>query len=218
MTSLTAFTVFMSLPVELRLKIWKYLLPDPRILPIHYNRRSFQYTSDSAPPVLLHICPESRDFFLETYSLLTLSPRHPSTIYVDFLRDTLFFHNLDCSPNGDLSHDLATSPDSDKILHVAVDSEVWEVLRAFKWDGLSEVGLLRNLKSVALVMPRRGHGASGDELADAAGNKMFWTVEDVDRWRDGIRHVGWYVEQLRADVEAKVDWGNGKPQVTMWLR
>jgi hypothetical protein len=39
--------------------------------------------------------------FLSIYENLRLF--HESSIYVDFTRDTIFFDNLDCSPEGDLA-------------------------------------------------------------------------------------------------------------------
>ncbi|KAF4624892.1 hypothetical protein G7Y89_g13276 [Cudoniella acicularis] len=152
MSSLDTFSLFVELPLELRIKIWGNAFPEPRVVPVRYNRHQKQYTSDAAPPVLLHICTESRDIFLSTYEKLRLSQKYDSAIFVDFSCDTIFFDSLDCSPEGDLSYDLATSLQSHKILSCAIDSQVWEVLRVFRYDALSEVKLLRNLKTIALVL------------------------------------------------------------------
>src|SRR5437868_3062690 len=107
------FESFTNLPSELRIKIWKFGFPEPRVVPVRFNRASQQYTSTSAPPALVHACSQSRSIFLETYTKLILSPRYTSTVFIDFAHDTIFFDNLDCSPDGDLSYDLALSPHAD---------------------------------------------------------------------------------------------------------
>src|SRR5436309_3339408 len=109
------FTVFSSLPSELRIKIWRCAFPGPRVVPVRFQRSSNQYTSNSAPPSLLHVCSESRSLFLSAYTKLILSPKYDSAVFVNFKIDTIFFDNLDCSPDGDLSFDLARSPHSHRI-------------------------------------------------------------------------------------------------------
>jgi hypothetical protein len=83
-----------------------------------------------------------------------LSPKYNSIVFVNFDIDTIFFDSLDCSPDGDLSLDIARSPHRDRILSCAIDSQVWEVLRVFKYDPLSEVTMMPNLRTIALVMQR----------------------------------------------------------------
>ena len=62
------FTPFSQLPTELRLRIWQYCLPTPRIVELgrSFNTRlnsnpiqPFQYRNKPVPP-LLHTCSESR--------------------------------------------------------------------------------------------------------------------------------------------------------------
>ncbi|RDW66675.1 hypothetical protein BP5796_09424 [Coleophoma crateriformis] len=226
MTSLESFTSFLHLPLELRTKIWRYSLPEPRVVPVQYNRRFEQYTSNTPQPALLHTSREARRVFLEKYDRLVLSPKYPSTVYVNFETDTIYFHDLDCSPDGDLALDLASSPHADRILNIAIDSELWEILRAFKLESLSELGLLRNLKTIALVEPRS---------LDVKGPPMDWMPEQGWEDVDGVvrlsrttpartgglelGHLGFLFMLLRNELEARkeFEWGNGKPDVSMWL-
>lgn len=221
MSTPTIFTLFSSLPSELRIKIWKYLVPGPRVVPVRYNFRTSQYTSTSAPPALLHACHESRTIFLSSHNKLTLSPKYPSTVFVDFKHDTIFFDSLDCSPDGDLTYDLAKSLDGDKILNVAVDAQLWEILRVFRYDALSEVRLMRNLKNIAIVISRDSETSRFERQALGTGMEqrvVMSAPESLHAYQDDIRHVNWYVDNLTAELEkGKEDWGNGTPSVQMWL-
>ena len=216
------FPLFASLPSELRLKIWSYLLPDPRVVAIRYNRTYHQYTSTTAQPELLHICSETRSLFLETHTKLRLSPKYESSVYVNFDIDTVFFDHLDCSPDGDLSIDLAASPHSNRIIRCAIDAQLWEVLRVFRFDSLSEVRLIPNLRTIALVIPRereRGHEQRTTTQSD--GVEVEFVQVDSRTINSEITHVQYYVDCLRWELEsgtrAKGAWPNGIPNVQMWL-
>ncbi len=206
---------FINLPSELRIKIWKCTFPEPRVVPVRFNRAYQQYTSNAPPPALVHACAESRSLFLETYTKLILSPKYTSTVFVDFVRDTIFFDHLDCSPDGDLSLDLAQSPHADRILYCAIDSQLWEVLRVFKYDSLSEVSVMRNLRTMALVMSKdHDRGLQHTRLDHGS------LVLDIDTDTVGseIRHVHFYVESLRWDLRHKAEHQRGTtPHVQMWL-
>jgi hypothetical protein len=230
-----SFTLFEQLPSELRIKIWKFVLPGPRVVSVRFNRGAQQYTSSTTPPILLRACPESRNLALETYTNLILSPEYESSVFVDFTRDTIFFDSLDCSPKGDLSFDLAKSPHRDRILSCAIDVQLWEVLRVFRYESLSELLWMKNLKTIALIMlkekevqrglherqllddERDNRSADGDREAhvvDGANTNMF-SAE--------IRHSYWYVECIRTEIEKHqkeskdAPWVNGVPNVQMWL-
>jgi hypothetical protein len=223
------FTIFEKLPSELRIKIWKCILPGPRVVSVRFNRGAKQYTSSTAPPILLRTCPESRAVTLETYTNLILSPQYESSVFVDFARDTVFFDSLDCSPKGDLSYDLATSPHKDRILSCAIDVQLWEVLRVFRYESLSELQWMRNLKTIALLMPKEGlyHGLHGRQAGgDRDGRSVDGDEEgrlvvgaDTHLFSAEIRHSYWYVEGLRTELEkgGPEHWGNGIPNVQMWL-
>jgi hypothetical protein len=218
MDSPTIFTLFTKLPSELRIKIWTACFPEPRVVSVRYNRTARQYTSKTAPPALLHVCSESRTLFLSTYIKFILSPKYESAVFVDFARDSIFFDNLDCSPEGDLSLDLAKSPHSDRILSCAIDSQVWEVLRVFKYDSLSEVKLMPNLRTIALVMPK-DYERGIHRRVDTNGRENIFVEIDANPVGSEIRHVHWYVESLRWELKNALDkhWTGDLPNVQMWL-
>ncbi|KAL3422638.1 hypothetical protein PVAG01_06794 [Phlyctema vagabunda] len=220
------FHYFAHLPSELRIKIWKSLLPEKRIVPVRFDPETQRYVSDTTtttststtnrghPHSLLHTNRESRGIFLARYSGLRLSARYPSApIYVDHETDTLFFHDIECSPDGDLGWDLARAPDRQRIRHVAIDSCVWDLLRAFKADELSELRALTGLRSIALVLqPDRGDG-------EGAHPNTAAVLRDPDEWQDEIRHVNFYVALLSSALAQNTDipWVTGPPEVTMWI-
>ncbi|KUJ09356.1 uncharacterized protein LY89DRAFT_788240 [Mollisia scopiformis] len=218
MDAYNTFELFTQLPSELRIKIWKHTFPEPRVLAVRFNRAVSQYTSDTPPPALVHACSESRSLFLETYKRLILSPKYDSAVFIDFARDTLFFDTLDCSPDGDLSLDLALSPHRDRILYCAIDSQLWEVLRVFRYDSLSEVRLMPNLKTVALVMAKDQERGLHQQSVDVDGHQNMFVDTDTNTIGGEIRHVHFQVESLRWDLKQGMEthWTN-PPHVQMWL-
>lgn len=193
------------------------MLPGPRVVSVRFNRGANQYTSSTAAPILLRTCPESRTVALETYTNLILSPKYSSSVFVDFARDTVFFDSLDCSPAGDLSYDLATSPHNDRILSCAIDVQLWEVLRVFRYESLSELQWMKNLRTVALIMPK-DTGMNRRPVEGAEGGRLVVGI-DTNLFSDEVRHAYYYVEGLRQELEKgdKEHWGNGVPNVQMWL-
>ncbi|KAG0650140.1 hypothetical protein D0Z07_2902 [Hyphodiscus hymeniophilus] len=208
---------FENLPSELRIKIWKYMLPGPRVVSVRFDRGAKEYTSSTAPPILLRTCPESRTVALEMYTNLVLSPKYTSSVFVDFDIDTIFFDSLDCSPQGDLSYDLATSPHKDRVLSCAIDVQLWEVLRVFRYESLSELQWMRNLKTVALIMPK-DTGMNRRTVEGGEGGRVVVGV-DTSLFSDELRHAYYYVEGLQKELDEgdKEHWRNGVPNVQMWL-
>ena len=95
--STTIFTLFPKLPLELRLQIWEFALPQPRVIEAYPHRDDNGQLLDNyascraivvAPPAILHTNRESRILAQRTYTLAFNGPfREP--IYFDFQRDTL---------------------------------------------------------------------------------------------------------------------------------
>ncbi|KAE9365284.1 hypothetical protein N431DRAFT_354150 [Stipitochalara longipes BDJ] len=220
MESSPNFSLFTSLPSELRIKIWRSSFPGPRVVPVRFQRPSSQYISDSSPPSLLHVCSESRSLFLSIYTKLILSPKYDSAVFVNFAIDTIFFDNLDCSPDGDLSLDLARSPHRTRILSCAIDSQVWEILRVFKYDPLSEVRMMPSLRTMALVMLRDRDGAGHSRIqADRYGSQNVNFRMDSNTVEAEIMHVQGWVDILRTDLQQPLEllWTGDMPNVQMWI-
>lgn len=94
------FHLFSHLPPELRRKIWRHALPSPRTMSIDFIQRAHhptpRFESNHPPPVLLHVCHESREVALGNYELTfrahgPAAPSAPGGFYFDFRGDTLCF-------------------------------------------------------------------------------------------------------------------------------
>jgi len=99
---LQSFTLFPTLPTELRLKIWQCVIPGPRDVTIQYRTKYEEFngknvytfvgwTSHDPVPLVLHICHESRAEGLKSYQPSFGSYFHQPKIYFDFSKDTLSF-------------------------------------------------------------------------------------------------------------------------------
>jgi hypothetical protein len=214
------FPRFTCLPSELRLRIWELSIPEARVVPVRFHRRFNQYVSDAAPPALLHVCSETRTLFLSTHTKLILSPKYDSAVFVNFAIDTIFFDSLDCSPEGDLSLDLARSPHRTRILSCAIETQVWEILRVFKYDPLSEVRMMPKLKTMALVMMRDHDGGERERRhIDRYGSHNFTVRVNSTTVESGLINVQGWVDTLRNDLRQPLNrlWAGNIPTVQMWL-
>lgn len=236
--STTNFESFPNLPPELRTKIYEYCLPGPQTVPVRFSSSKSTYYTPSSQSTLLAISRETRSFYLSYYNLLLFSPAHDSVIYVDPAIDTLLFDSLECSPDGELSRDLRECNMRGEIQRVAIDTNLWEVMRIFRVDCLSEIRVLPSLKTLALVLRRdyperdsepragagRGQQGIGTLLWDNNDdNTIFGTpgVGTVSTVEQEIRQVHWYVNSVRWELDQSLEmglWKEGKtPNVQMWL-
>ncbi|CAG8981524.1 hypothetical protein HYALB_00003097 [Hymenoscyphus albidus] len=210
MATYDSFPLFATLPSELRLKIWRHALPGPNVLPIRFSKALGRYMTPVPLSPLLSTTSESRAVFLSEYTNLILSPVYPSSIYIDFEQDTLFFDSMECSPRGDLALDLARSPCREKIRKVAIHSQLWEVLRIFRHGGLSEIGVLRGLRTFALVLVLKEEGAH-----PTPGREMI-----LGDFEEEVMNVNLHADDIREEL-AREDggrWASGKaPRVTIWI-
>ncbi|KAI1408792.1 hypothetical protein F5Y13DRAFT_204540 [Hypoxylon sp. FL1857] len=98
------FHLFVRLPIELRFRIWVHNLPGPRIVEIKCNvtppstsqlqqsdKKSICCISTLPIPANLHACRESRLEALRRYRLLFGFHSTTGRIFLDPLRDTLYF-------------------------------------------------------------------------------------------------------------------------------
>ena len=103
----TTFSLFSSLPTELRLKIWSFACT-PRILPIRHHssttatltfhnrtdrtsKTTTRFSSSAPPPVLLSVCSESRMQALRAYHLTFATKTSEARIYFCPSIDVLYF-------------------------------------------------------------------------------------------------------------------------------
>lgn len=102
------FTCFPKLPAELRLRIWKYALPGPRLVRIYLKLEPRQprqegekkkpqvsrLTTSQPPPVGLRVCRESRIEALKEYELAFPTKTSPAQTYINFTTDTIIMDRL----------------------------------------------------------------------------------------------------------------------------
>ncbi|KAE8448349.1 hypothetical protein EG329_009593 [Mollisiaceae sp. DMI_Dod_QoI] len=97
-----SFTNFPELPSELRLKIWEYALPGPRILGVGHKTQYktiygraiptiFEWRTSDPVPSILHACHESREEALKNYRPSFGIPLQQGKNYIDFSKETIYF-------------------------------------------------------------------------------------------------------------------------------
>jgi hypothetical protein len=93
------FVYFLKHPVELRLRTWTEALQGPRILELFYEPghddithelRDEALRANISPPVLLHVCSESREVALNKYIALGTPDINRLTI-INPNKDTVYF-------------------------------------------------------------------------------------------------------------------------------
>ncbi|KAG0647464.1 hypothetical protein D0Z07_6893 [Hyphodiscus hymeniophilus] len=98
MSTLTSFTLFPSLPTEIRLKIWGIVVATPRTVTVICNkeppirgkpRAAKSFTSSCPPPAVLHINRETRYEALAVYTPRFKHPLSPCATYLNLSIDTV---------------------------------------------------------------------------------------------------------------------------------
>jgi hypothetical protein len=148
MVNTPTFTCFPILAVELRLKIWAFALPGPRVVEIRYDLASDKfYERESASFFsVLHVNQESRHEVLKLYAPYFGTSDHCARIWLNLTIDTVSL-NYDTFKNRALG------------IREICDIEYLE-LRDQKMNEVKEVDLFRHLrvmrkmKQVVVVDPR----------------------------------------------------------------
>ncbi|KAK2728776.1 hypothetical protein CKAH01_02826 [Colletotrichum kahawae] len=169
------FHLFPYLPAELRLKIWNFNLPPPRIVPIQCGAKSLSFAPDvhqaaqrrpstsgcisyASIPVNLHVCHESRVEAMKSYRLSFGMTRNPGQIFFDRSRDVLYFGARDGYMASEAQFmtvmALCDPTDLAEVRHLAVnDSLFW--IDSVYYQSMSAANLtVEVLKQVRARMPR----------------------------------------------------------------
>jgi hypothetical protein len=169
-TPLTTFTLFPNLPTELRLKIYTHILalsPSTPILKISYSPSPSRYISNTAPPITLSLCSDSRTQTLLSWSHLALGAPLPSPrtclsspshipcypIPICYSTQTLYLSGLSpilATHLHEIFFHLSTSAARHKIEKLAIDLRVWNELCENGF--LTVVGRMKKLREVDLVV------------------------------------------------------------------
>jgi hypothetical protein len=79
------FTPFPRLPIELRQEIWRYILPEARVVEIRWNEKTNKYftTATLSDEPIFKTCRDSRNYALSKYTLLEFQNDIDVDIYED---------------------------------------------------------------------------------------------------------------------------------------
>ncbi|ORY71089.1 uncharacterized protein BCR38DRAFT_3433 [Pseudomassariella vexata] len=186
------FDRFRQLPPELRIKIWQHAMPPARTIVVKPPRQQETPTSidealvqsqddteqtwrsNAQIPALLHVNAEARHEALKHYKLSLAVGKAQPQIYVDFIRDTLFFGTSELNPQ--CSDLWASTHDLDKVQRLAVIPEgAYRVLRWKKVD-------LNALQKMIFVSETEGmHLGSNPELVeDTPQEEVKEIVEHIE--------------------------------------
>ncbi|KAK2000624.1 hypothetical protein LX36DRAFT_698837 [Colletotrichum falcatum] len=166
------FHLFPTLPVELRLKIWSFNLPPPRVVPIRCGSKNLTFASSAEPrrpstrgctsyaavPVNLHVCRESRHEALASYRLSFGMTRNPGQIFFGNAHDVLYFGARDGYMASGAQFftvmTLCDPADLAGVRHLAInDSMFW--VDGGVYQSMSAANLTAEvLKHIRLRMPR----------------------------------------------------------------
>ncbi|OLN81788.1 hypothetical protein CCHL11_08923 [Colletotrichum chlorophyti] len=163
--------LFPALPIELRLKIWNFNLPPPRVVPIRCGAKSLSFSSHAqspspstsgctsyAPvPVNLHVCHESRREALGSYRLSFGMTRNPGQIFFDEAHDILYFGARDGYMASEAQFltvmALCDPADLANVRHLAINDSLFWVDSTYQ--SMSAANLtIEVLKQVRARMPR----------------------------------------------------------------
>lgn len=143
---LTSFTLFLKLPVEIRIIIWRLTL-NSRVVEIEFTELRGFFTR-VATPTALQVCRDSRRAVITFYPTCFGNIMYSPQIVFNFLLDTLYF---DMSFHSQVLHFLASLKETEvkRIQSIAADSEMW-----FSWeyDGEVEVDVFSIIKKVVPTM------------------------------------------------------------------
>ena len=105
------------------------------------------------------------------------------------------------------------------MLYCAIDAQLWEVLRVFRHDNLSEVKILKRLKTLWLVL-RQDYDRGLRQTRMLSEGREMTQVEVVHTVGSEIQHVHFNVDSIRWDLEHEMDpkWEGGQaPNVQMLI-
>lgn len=153
----STFTLFPTLPSELRCKIWATACFS-RVLSLTYDSSTSSFQTTTPTPTLLSVSREAREEALRVYSLTFGTSTKASNIYFNPYLDTLYLPRYREMGYDDTLRDFRTivsDPSNvlDEVRSIALDVVSLEVKKP--WEGYNKATLLRsfkNLQEVVLVL------------------------------------------------------------------
>lgn len=202
------FTLFPSLPTELRVKIWHATF-EPRILELHSGRNHYQlpddalWCSDCGNPVTLSICQESRVEALFFYAVaLPLGDRNGDLthriIYFNPAIDTIALLGYTGYNRLRNMFEMVDSLDPDRmgLQRIALSISGWRHDYAGQMLRLWSKGLFRNLERFMLLMytedrpPASFHGGEcAVEECVGVDSLLIMTMGQRAKLKDGDKWI-----------------------------
>lgn len=140
-----SFHSFSKLPIEIRLEIWKNILPGPRLIQVHYDVRVGKFWTTTPSPAKLLVCSESRYEMLKEWPLRFATRGHSPLVRANLDIDTV---RLSWNP---LRLRAISQEDLCSIISLEVGGK--EVQRASAEAILQSILTMPNLKDFSLVSP-----------------------------------------------------------------
>ncbi|KAF4631268.1 hypothetical protein G7Y89_g6865 [Cudoniella acicularis] len=212
------FHKFGSLPLELRLSIWSYMIK-PDFVRVLWDSAQRVFWSPRTPPAILHACQESRHEGLKTYKLCLAPTPEFARVYIQTMDIVAFdWSTLGAAP-GRLGRKL--SDDDYQYLQSLMIHEIG-ILQHVR-DGFREIERFSNLKEIAVICddqnPEMGDMFGEEEMVEMATeiDNLEGPCEEV--WpelvclRSGCEHMPvcsrhWWFDgwNQRSRVKQKKKW------------
>lgn len=210
----TTFTLFPTLPSELRCKIWAAACV-PRILSLTYDSSTSSFKTTTPPPAILAVSREARDEALRIYSPTFGTSTEPATIPFNPYLDTLYLPRYGEMGYDDTLRDFRTivsDPSNvlDEVRTIALDVVSLEVKRP--WEGYNKATLLRsfkNLEQVILVL-----GSPAQEPNTSTDGKEVIQFMDPKEDPEKLLKIWYYFRQsflMEEKILEDVCQASGKP-------
>jgi hypothetical protein len=205
------FYVFPKLPPELRLKIWKFAMPGPRVMKLWKQcltgssiGQSEEYVKSAYNiPRTLHATRESRSVALLAYNLAYQNRQELNPFYINFKHDTLFAVNAETlgmvMRGPALQFNGSSVPTQDLVQRLMLGGELGNL----KGAAMQLLSQFKKLKSLKLQTQRASSETEpGADLGNMWSNKILRRLRHNNKGAL-IRWAG-YGEMDREFEECKV--------------
>jgi hypothetical protein len=197
------FHQFANLPRELRLMIWAYALPDPRVVTIErvqINPRDYRVSCEDRVPSTLLVNHESHEACRSRYTLsfATFADVHGPPVYFDFSRDVISLEK--CGSGWWADFNKTFNRDLSLVKRVLVDDGGFRVNGVpdliLPFHGLRSLGMVREIYLQLLSLQEENHLLSAfkahikrEGLQDHTDNVLD-TLEAYFLSRFSLYHLG----------------------------
>lgn len=155
---------FQKLPAELRIMIWRFALPGPRVLNTgcsEPDKLIFPKKDNQDNPALLSVCQQSRKVALEKYRLVFGT----SNVYADLSCDILYLGS-GWAKHFDLSFPWRARSDLQAIKNVALHPYCWHEYMTLSWTMRNGRALRDRIKKTfpsieKLLLVKKNEGPGG---------------------------------------------------------